>query len=230
MPIGAFGAQLPIRFKSMTETVTDPVVVTVKRTTTPDGKSVNEAPYRDVTGRYRTESLFLETIRKGDLDPEVYWPLFTLEERPKRLPEKNWYHKRHAEGVIPSLRKIYLEMADPAEYDFAMKVFKSDRHWKILQNLEFFKPYLEEWRQTLRLKLRSEGIKTLRELALSGPGPQALQAGKWLAEMNFEPKQDKGRPSAQAVAKETRSVVEQNRMLLEDAERMGIDLKVTDIG
>jgi hypothetical protein len=212
-------------------------VVKPKRTTKPDGSSCNVVPYKDVMGRYRTESLFYETMSKGELDREVYWPIFTLEENPKRLTASNWYFERYphdpqngvvnaagAANTIPSLRQIYLKMADPAEYDFAMTVFKSDRHWKILTNCAFFQPYLEEWRTTLRLKLRSEGIKTLRELALSGPGPQALQAGKWLAEMAFEPRAEKGRPSAKQVAVETRVQVEQNALLMEDAERMGIKL------
>lgn len=197
-----------------------------KRKTKPDGQSCNLPPYKDVQGRYRTESLFYETMRKGEMDRDTYWPIFTLEENDKKLTESNWYFHRYPDNKIPSLRRIYLEMADPAEYDFAMAVFKSDRHWKILQNCAFFQPYLEEWRQTLRLKLRSEGIKTLREIALSGPGPQALQAGKWLAEMQFEEKATKGRPKNEDVARETRVQVEQNRLLQEDAERMGIDLKV----
>jgi hypothetical protein len=195
-----------------------------KRTTKPDGTSCNVAPYKDVMGRYRTESLFYETMSKGELDRDVYWPIFTLEENPKKLTASNWYFERYPDNTIPSLRQIYLKMADPAEYDFAMAVFKSDRHWKILTNCAFFQPYLEEWRTTLRLKLRSEGIKTLRELALSGPGPQALQAGKWLAEMSFEPRAEKGRPTAKQVATETRVQVEQNKFLMEDAERMGIKI------
>lgn len=202
-----------------------PQVVSTKRTTCPDGKSPNEIPYRDVIGRYRTESLFLETINKGNLDPEVYWPIWTLEERDKTLTEANWYSKRYPGRIIPSLRRLYLQEADPAEYDFAMKFFGSDRHWKILTKSKFFQPYLEEWRETLEVKLRSEATKTMRDLSLNGPGPQALQAAKWLAEGNFKPKAEKGRPSSQSMAVATRKELDTNRMLMEDAERMGLKIE-----
>ena len=59
---------------------------------------------------------------------------------------------------------------------------------------------------------------------MSGPGPQALQAAKSLAELCFDPKQSKGRPTNQQVAVETRKSVEQDRILLEDAERIGVKL------
>lgn len=175
-------------------------------------------------GRYRTESLFYETMAKAELDREVYWPIFTLNENDLVLTPSNWYYDRYPNHTIPSLRKIYLTEADPAEYDFSMKIFKSDRHWKILTKCAFFLPYLEEWRSTLRTKLHSAGIKTLLELAISGPGPQALQAAKWLAEYGFEEKQSKGRPTNAQVAVETRKSVEQDRILLEDAERIGVKL------
>lgn len=209
----------------VTESVDEPqAVVRTKRLTKPDGQSCNVAPYKDVMGRYRTESLFYETMSKAELDREVYWPIFTLNENDLVLTASNWYYDRYPNHTIPSLRKIYLLEADPAEYDFSMKVFKSDRHWKILTKCTFFQPYLEEWRSTLRTKLRSAGIKTLLEIALSGPGPQALQAGKWLAEFGFEEKQAKGRPTNHQVAVETRKSVEQDRILLEDAERIGVKL------
>lgn len=207
----------------MTDSEDIPVVRT-KRLTKPDGTSCNVAPYKDVIGRYRTESLFYETMAKAELDREIYWPIFTLNENDLVLTPSNWYYDRYPDHKVPSLRKIYLAEADPAEYDFSMKVFKSDRHWKILTKCTFFQPYLEEWRSTLRTKLHSAGIKTLLELAMSGPGPQALQAAKWLAEFGFEPKQSKGRPTNQQVAVETRKSVEQDRILLEDAERIGVKL------
>lgn len=200
------------------------VPVRPKRTTKPDGSPLNEAPYRDVQGRYRTESLFFETF---DLDRDVYWPVFSLRETDLKLAPTSWFYDRYPDHTIPSLRKIYLGISDPAEYNFAMKVFQSDRHWKILQKCKFFEPYLEEWRAALELKLRSEAIETMRDLALNAPAPQALQASKWLAEMQFKQKAEKGRPSAQSIAVATRKDVDQAKMLLEDAERMGINIKVS---
>lgn len=193
---------------------------------------IDKPPYKDVQNRYRTESLFYETIRKSELDREIYWPIFTLREEDYKPPPSDWYQQpladgtfRYKDGVIPSLRKIYLQYSDPAEYEFSMKVFHSDRHWKILQGCEFFKPYLAEWRQTLAKKLESEAVMVMRDLAVNGPGPQALQAAKWLAERShFDAPRGKGRPSNQEVAKETRLQVEQARMLKEDAERMGLML------
>lgn len=62
-------------------------------------------PYRDVMNRYRTQSLFWEwSQNKKDFKP--LWTLNDLD---------------HHSGEYPSLKRLFIEAADPTEYSFAMK-------------------------------------------------------------------------------------------------------------
>ena len=64
----------------------------------------------DVTGRYRTESLFVETIQKRTA--KRYDPLYSMTDKEK--------------GELPSAYLIYMTSVD--EYDAAMKLVGSLKH------------------------------------------------------------------------------------------------------
>lgn len=87
-----------------------------------------------------------------------------------------------------SLKKIYLEIADPTEYEFAITVFGNWRHWQRLTR-KFLKAYVEVWRSELSVKLRSKAIKQAMSNAKSGN----FNAAKWVADKGWESK--RGRPS-----------------------------------
>lgn len=202
-----------------------------RRLTKPDGNPVSEAPYRDVQGRYRTTSLFVETF-ESDLR-DRYQPRFTLKEWDLPLPPNHWYHNAYPEDkpypglkphVVPSLRRIYLEIADPVEYNFSMEVLGSHRHWLILQDLSWFQPYLQEWRDTLDIKLRSDAVRSLRRISESMDEAKALQAAKWLAEGSYKARREKGRPTEAQVVRETKKEASVRSLLQEDAERLGLTL------
>ena len=191
----------------------------------PDGNPLNNAPYRDVNGKYRTTSLFLETINfeLGD----HYQPRFTLKEHDFYPAPSNKYYDAYPNHVIPSLRRLYLEVSDPEEFLFAMEVFKSDRHWQILTDAEWFQPYLHEYREALHKKLRSEAIRDIRKISGSMDEAKALQAAKWLGEGGYKAKREKGRPEASEVVRETKVQVASKAMVNEDAERIGLILTPT---
>ena len=121
-----------------------------------------------VHGRYRTRSLFWEYRREG------YDYLFTL--------------KDHDYNNGRSLNHIFLELDDPTEYKIASEIFVSLQHWKELSNLEWFRPFLEKWRDELEIRIRAEALLNLRKQSkISTSAAQFLSKGAWMM--------SRGRPS-----------------------------------
>lgn len=177
--------------------------------------------YKDIRNRYRTASLFLESYDWGT-DTEKYQPVWTLSDTDRVLDPNHVFYEVYPDHTYPSLRRIYLEYMDPVEFRFATDVIGSDRHWKILQNLKWFQPYLEEWRQALDLKLRSEAVNTIRSIAKDDTSKGQLQAARWLAEKGYSEKEQKGRPSKRDLANKLATEAVASKMLEEDAERIGL--------
>jgi 5-methylcytosine-specific restriction endonuclease McrA len=101
---------------------------------------------KDKMGRFRTRSLFKETWKKNpNLDSP---PLFTLK------------GEDDVDGLI-SLKRIYLDVADPTEYRFAVGLFRDPRHWRHLCSLDWFSPFRQLWQQELKAKLRSTAVDSL---------------------------------------------------------------------
>lgn len=195
----------------------------------PKGECIDAPPYKDSVGNWRTTSLFYETFPNSKW--EKYTPIFSLGEFPiPLLPSYHFYDRfapdkdipeRHP---VPSLRQIYLQYNDPTEYQFSIDVFKSTYHWKHLQRLKWFKPYLEEWRATLGEKLRGTGIRALVDIATGSDPKLALNAAKWLANGEFKEKQLKGRPTVERVNTELNREVAIERIYREDAARLGVEI------
>lgn len=158
--------------------------------------------------KYRTESLFYEMGRGST----GLAPVFTLKESD---------HK----GYL-SIRRKYLEIADPTEYKFAMKMFRSWDHWKTLCNSTFFKPHLKRMREELRSKLASDRYFEILETAQSAKGTATgVSASKWISENFGEPEEKKskrGRPSKQDIDNEKRRLAQEAEDFSEDAERLGL--------
>ena len=137
-----------------------------------------ELPYtkeqlKDNLGRPLTQSLFLE------FGYNTQYAIFTLNDEDKIYQDKTY----------PSLKKMYLDIADPTEYQFAKQCLINWRHWVRLCENKLFKPYLEEWRTELEVQLRSEGI-----LAVFDQAENNFQAARWLADKGWD-KKAVGRPS-----------------------------------
>lgn len=128
----------------------------------------------DTMGRPLTQSLFLE------FGYNTQYAIFTLNDDDKIYNDKTYY----------SLKKWYLDIGDPTEYEFAKKCLLGWRHWKrICENALFKNQYLEEWRDELEVLLRSEGI-----LSVMSQSEDNFQAAKWLADKGWD-KRGAGRPS-----------------------------------
>lgn len=136
----------------------------------------------DTSGRPLTQSLFLE------FNYNVDYAVFTFDDDDKVYKGKTY----------PSLKKLYLECADPTEYTFAKKYLLGWGHWKRLNENKALKKHFDEWREELEISLRSEGVQAIIETST-----QNFQAAKWLADRGWE-KRAPGRPSKEEQERENR--------------------------
>lgn len=90
--------------------------------------------------------------------------------------------------VYPSLRRLYLETADPTEYEFATKYLWGWEHWQRILGNKLLLKEVERWREELEVKLRSRGVKAALSLTEG-----SFNAAKWAADGGWNIK--RGRPS-----------------------------------
>lgn len=161
--------------------------------------------YRAADGRFRTLSLFKETIQQPTAKKYSY--VFTLNTEDKD---------------VPSLHKLFVESQDPTEYTFANEVLGSWTHWQNLKQCTWFKPYYEAMRLELDTKLQSKGVEVMRAIA-KGKSPAAAQAARWFAEGSWDKKlaTKRGRPSKEEVQGELKRQAAAESELSEDADRIG---------
>lgn len=127
----------------------------------------------DGQGKPLTQSLFLEI---GYTDFSVY----TLKDQDYEYNGK----------VYPSLKRLYLEMEDPTEYEFANECLLGWKHWiRLCENKQIAK-HIDEWRAELEYKLRSKAVRMMLSSAKEGN----YQAAKWFADRGWSNK-GAGRPS-----------------------------------
>ena len=124
--------------------------------------------FKDSTGRWRTESLFMETNEDEDKYPSP----FILADNDK-------------DGHI-SMRAIYLAANDPTEYTPAMQIFGSLDCWARLTKAPFFQQHLANWRSQLQSQIKSSAVSTITSISKGDSGTNAqLSAAKWLASQSW---------------------------------------------
>jgi hypothetical protein len=159
----------------------------------------------DVTGNLLTQSLFLE-LTYGNTDNALY-----------TLKEDDYEHNGKQ---YLSIKKLYLEIADPTEYEFAKKCFDSWAHWKRLcEKTTNLHPYIAAWREELEVKLRSQGVRGVMLEAYS-EGKGSLQAAKWLADKGWTEKRTAGRPSNEELAGERKQRANIKQTMEDDLARI----------
>lgn len=140
---------------------------------------VDKNKLKDEKGRYYVQGLFLEDRYNTDIS------IYTFDGEDKEY-----------KGVIyPSLKRLYLEEADPIEYTFANKYLYDWPHWQRLCKNAIIGRHIDQWREELKLKLVSEGVITMIDLACN---KDSYQAAKYLAEAGWDIKK-RGRPSKEEV-------------------------------
>lgn len=112
-------------------------------------------------------------------------------------------------------RRIYVEIADPTDYQAARVLIGNWDHWEALAANPRFKEHLELWRKEVEVKLRSEAIEHLRKQARTDKG---TAAAKWLAERGEAPAK-RGRP-----VKGAPEEPDHRSAIRDDAKRLGLAL------
>lgn len=129
--------------------------------------------FLDSDGKPLTQSLFLEI---GYSDKAIY----TLKEQD---------HEYNGKTYI-AIKQRYIEMNDPTEYQFATTYFMNWKHWQRICENKVLRKHIDEWREELEIKLRSEATKKMIDSAASGN----YQATKWLADRGWDVR-GAGRPT-----------------------------------
>lgn len=144
--------------------------------------SIDKSKLKDTMGSPLTQSLFLEIGYNTD------YAIYTL-----KAEDHN-----HNGILYPSIRRIYLELEDPTEYEVASRCFINWDHWKRICENKLIRPHIDSWREELEVKLRSRAVKDLMNLCASENG--SFQAAKFLADRGWD-KRGAGRPSKEELQK-----------------------------
>ena len=147
---------------------------------------IDKSRFKDVMGRPLTQSLFLEPNYNTE------YAYYTLDGE----------DKNYKGTVYPSLKKLYIELADPIEYEFATTYLLDWDHWERLQGNKLINHHIEKWRHELELKLASEGFRMILDQSEDN-----YQASKWLAEKGWK-KRGVGRPVKEKETKELDNYIE----------------------
>lgn len=162
---------------------------------------------RDEMNKMRTSSLFVEFPVRGKSNG----PLMTLRDVPYTMQDGT---------VLPSLREIYMQFSDPTEYSVAMHVLGDWNHWQRLTRNKNIMEYIQLWRDELEVKLRSEAIRGVVEVA-NGTSQSKLGAAKYIAEGGWKEKKA-GRPTKGQINKQAKIEARIKNEVDEDLERLGL--------
>lgn len=120
-----------------------------------------------------------------------------------------------------SLYRLYMELADPTEYEFAVRYLHDWKHWQALIVAEWFKPYVTRWREELELKMKSQLLRRVMDDALSS-GRDGQSAAKFLLEKGWGDKATKGRPSKDQVREAAERMATDQIRVDSDFQRLGL--------
>ena len=160
-------------------------------------------PFRDVNGRWITQALFPETSTNDK---------FLMYRLRDGITDK-YSH-------LPVLKDLYLDTRDYTEYSFATKYLGGWEHWLRLCNNALIRVEIDKWREELEVKLVSEGLMQITDIATDKENKGRLTAAKFLAEKGFKPKREAGRPSKEEVTRERKIASRVGDSVSSDLERI----------
>jgi len=132
--------------------------------------------YKPTGTPFPTLALFYEKTYYGsERKPELC--KFTLSDEDKEIDGTTYL----------SLKKIYLEIEDLTEYEFATKVFNSFPLWENLTGVKWFKPIIAQWRKELQLKIKAKVLKDMMSNIRTKKGDINFSVSKYLAEYQINP-------------------------------------------
>lgn len=170
--------------------------------------TLTSPPYIGAAGGWLTATLFLERWYLLAESERGYKPLFSLTGR---------------DGYI-NARTTFIELQDPTGYKWSQKYLGSWEHMERLLKAPWFVKEFEEWVVELEMKLKSEAIQKVIEIA-SQPGPQAYLAAKYIAAHDWKNRaHGRGRPSKEELSGELKRAAGILSREQEDAARMGLQV------
>lgn len=131
-------------------------------------KAHQDNKFKNNRGAYLTTSMFI------DFSYDYSLALYTWKD----------HDFSNEKGTFPSLKRLYLEMSDITEYEFACTYLDGWQHWKALLNSPACRKHIDEWREELELKLRAAGLRKMIDIAENEDKP-SFQAAKYLAEAEW---------------------------------------------
>lgn len=131
------------------------------------------------SGAYNCEALFVERCHKGSKWEDKEFCIFNLGDEDTTLPDGR---------VIYSFKKLYMSIGDPTEYRIGTEILSNPSHWEKLKTSSFFQQCLQECRDELTARIRSEAFKLIEHEAKSKFNSDAvrLSAQKFLASAGFD--------------------------------------------
>lgn len=165
---------------------------------------IEDHPFKNASGIWLTKALFFETSFPSERSKTYY----TLKDEDISRGGKTYL----------SLRRLYLSEGDESEYSVAIKYFGGWSHWKKLCDSEFFKGYLQEFREELQALLLSQRLKALNLKASSGD-PRTNQ---YLLDRQAKELNKVGRPSKSQILRRAQELVQDHRIVDEDFGRINL--------
>ena len=181
------------------------------------------SPSQRKTGnnKYRVGSLFLETNTSYNLHP-----FFTVYAEDKEMDGKAVVQEGPVDDSKPrtyvSMKLLYMQhYYDPTEYQFVQNVLGDFKIWESICANPTLSKYVEEWRKEAEIKLRSEAIKEVVEVA-KNEGAKGFTAAKWLAEGKWKTGTGAGRPKNREDETENEINSKLSKEVQSDLTRLGI--------
>lgn len=153
------------------------------------GRNVDGNKWKDNLGRWKVVNLFIDLY---------------CDERNRHAIYTTYDDDFEKDGVkYPSLRKIYLafDHVPHLEYDFADKFLGGWKHWQELCKSKTLAPHIQEWRETLEVKLQAKALRSMINTSYDDT-PTGFNAKKYLADKGWMEK--KGRPKKEDIEREAK--------------------------
>jgi len=122
---------------------------------------------------------------------------------------------------FPSLKRLYMEMADPIEYDFALKYFYGWEQWEKITSTQWFSEYITQWRKELAIKLKSDALKRVMEEAQDKSRKNNYNANRFLIDKGWLDKETHKGPVGRPKKQEIKEAF--HKEIQEDLARLGLD-------
>ncbi len=121
-----------------------------------------------------------------------------------------------------SLYRVYMEMEDITEFEFATRYFESFEHWERVSKTAAIKDHANRWRKELTLKLQARALKSIINEAMDEDSKNSFSANKYILAKGWDTTVEKAKGSEKVATtkEEVVSSVKGDSSIMDDYERM----------